>query len=145
MTNQNETSTDQLASLFMLPPVCGLIWLYFISQKPLIFAMDAMSTCGLVTVLASAVLVGMDANKLGFGSEEAEGWMHKQSPAAWGIACAILWFPMYIVYGFTRVGRGGTSRALPVLLLSILFVLAYFGMYSLIEEKLTGIRSMFGQ
>jgi len=129
----------------MLPPVCGLIWLYFIAQKPLIFAMDAMSTCGFVVVLASAVLVGVDAGKLGFGGTDAKGWLQKQTPAAWGIACALLWFPMYIVYGFTRVSRGGTSRALPVLLLSILFALAYFGLYGLIEEKMSGIRSMFGQ
>jgi len=146
MTDSNETvqtaSTDQLASLLMLPPVCGLVWLYFISQKPLLFAMDAMSTCGLVIVLASAVLVGVDANKLGFGSEDAEGWLQKQTPAAWGIASAVLWFPMYIVYGFTRVGRGGTNRAVVVMALSVLFALGYFGMYAMIEDQLSGIRSM---
>lgn len=157
MSNSNEknqvSQPDPLASVFMLPPVCGLIWLYFISQKPLIFAMDAMSTCGLVIVLASAVLVGVDANKLGFGTNETDdfdrplhnGWLHKQSPAAWGVATALLWFPMYVVYSFSRVGRGGTSRALPVLLLSLLFALAYFGMYGLIEERVSGIRSMLGQ
>jgi len=152
MSSSNETTQssqpDQLASVLLLPPVFGLVWLYFISQKPLLFAMDAMSTCGLVIVLASAVLVGVDAGKLGFGTEETTdsgGWWQKQSPVAWGVACALLWFPMYMVYGFIRVKRGGANRAVVTMALAVLFAVAYFGMYSMIDAQLSDIRSMLGR
>ena len=141
MTN----AKDKLADAFLIIPFVGILWTWYASSKPLLFAGDALTTCTFATLGASAFLVYVDANARGYPHEDHKNWLSQQTPLALAVATAFMWFPMFTAYVGNRSDHGpGKNRGAAVLLLSLAFVGFQLLVYFAIDNKMSELRGLFG-
>jgi hypothetical protein len=115
-----------------------LIWFWVSGMNLLQSPGGAMAFLILVTVLGTAVVAAMEANKVGMISDRNKG---TYSATAWFFIITLFWIIGYPVYLYKRKHYGLTNRLMAGILLAFIFVVSWSFMSIAIEDRKTELRS----
>lgn len=145
--------SDVLGVPLVLLPVIGLGLLYFawsrvsgefmlIEARSVIEGAKTLFYAALgVVILGSAVIVGIDAARYGYGRKDAKGAL-KTGPVGWALGQVLLWliaFPWYVASRRTASKRA-ISLGVPALLLALLFAGGAYLVQSTIDGRVDQVK-----
>jgi hypothetical protein len=133
---------ESIAQVMLVVPFfgCLLIWFWVGSMNLFQGPGSALSLVGIGTVVLTAILAYVDAQRLGVGPRP--GAERATGPGAWCAFVALLWIIGYPAYLHNRRKYGGRSYIVVGLLVAIVFTLSLFGMAAAIEGRQQEIRNI---
>lgn len=141
--HKSKPEADYGLFLLVIPVVATLLVWYWVSGMALIqFPGDTMMLILLGTVLGTAIVAAMEANKVGMESNKAKG---TYSATAWFFIVTFIWIIGYPIYLFKRRHYGLKNYLLPGIAITIIFTVSWFAMAVAIEDKKAEVRGHFEQ
>ncbi|MDA9923645.1 MAG: hypothetical protein P1U87_22305 [Verrucomicrobiales bacterium] len=138
---------ETLGIIILLLPLISalLIWFWVGSMNMLQNPGSTLSMLAIGTVIATGVLVGIEASQLGIGSDSDKDkkGRKKTGPIGWAVFTLLLWiigFPAYLGY---RSRYGAKNMVVGGIAVALLFLAAVAVMNATIEEAAGEIRRSF--
>jgi hypothetical protein len=137
------TSGEGLGYAILLLPLAStvLIWLWVGQMNLLQRTGSTLQLLGVGTVLATAVMMAVEANSLGMGKTGVEKGRVGTSPVVWFFCAILMWFLAFPIYLSKRKWYGRKSLAVGGTVVAIVFVASWWSMYSSIETATAHLRA----
>ncbi len=117
-----------------------LIWLWVGNMNLLQDPASSLSVVGIATIVATAVLIAIEASQLGMGSLPVENGKKGSGPAAWFVASLLMWILAFPLYLSKRRWYGKRSLAIGGVLVALVFVASWAAMGATIETRKSAMR-----
>lgn len=142
-----QKAQETLGIIILLLPLVSalLIWFWVGSMNMLQNPGSTLSMLVIGTVIATAVLVGIEASQLGIGadSDKDKKGRKKTGPVGWAVFTMLLWivgFPAYLAY---RSRYGAKNMIVGGIAVALIFLGAAVMMNAAIEDRASEIRRSF--
>jgi len=140
--NQTSTWSGISAVLHVLPWAGSVLLFYWVANSPLFLANKNLGLVVSLVVLGSAVLMAIDASRIGFGSKpNPKTGKTEEGPTAWFLSALLLWLFAYPIYMFRRNRYGFASHAWVCLIGALVFAALTIRMGIFVDSELTRIQT----
>ncbi|OHB72718.1 MAG: hypothetical protein A2W23_04190 [Planctomycetes bacterium RBG_16_43_13] len=136
---------DMLGIFLLLLPAIGILWMLAVVEQSMLINASGYLNIGVFLIVAtSAVLIGIDANRLLPSPLPKE---EKNGVTSWVIGTILLWIIYYPWWMFRRKRYGSYIKSFGwwVLILVIIHVVIFIYDAILIEDKLNQVRRLFNR
>ena len=137
--------SETIGVVALILPVCSamLAW-FWLNGMPMIYDPGSkLAMISVITVIATSILVAIEANSVGAGSETDlnEEGKKREGAVTWFFACIILWIIMFPVWMVRRSKYGLKNLCSATVLVCLVFVCVTGLMHFAIEETKSDIRN----
>lgn len=139
--------SEALGTIIVLLPLLAtaLIWFWVGSMNLLQDPSGTLTMLTIGTVVATAILMAVEASQLGMGSTLDARGKKGSSPAAWFFLTCLLWIVAFPWYLDQRRHYGRRPLVVAGILIGLLFVGSAFSMGSQIEAQKSRVRDSLQQ
>lgn len=135
---QTNTQTGYELFLLGLPTIaCILIWFWVGDMNLLQKPGNKMTLIMLFTVIGTAIIAAMEADKAGMVSDRKKG---SYGPVAWFFIISLMWIIGYPAYLFKRRHYGLNNRLIVGTIVAVSFIGSWVVMNTAIEVKIDEVK-----
>lgn len=143
MSAASSSPGEALGYTILLLPLATtvLIWVWVGSMNLLQDPATTLTMLGFATILATTVLISVEASQLGMGKAAVEKGKRGNGPIAWFIGILVMWIVMFPWYLAKRRWYGKKNLVVGGVFVALVFLGSWVGMGTAIEQKKAEIRS----
>jgi len=136
--------SEAVGTLALLLPMCAALvaWFWLGNMSLLQDPGSKLSMISIITVIMTSILVAVEANSVGAGSETdltARG-NKREGPITWFFGCILLWIGAFPAWMFRRARYGLRNMGLLAIVVGLIFVGVTVSMHCAIEEAKAEVR-----
>ena len=143
----SQTNSELLGIFLLCIPLASAVLIQFWvgSMNLLQGPGSSLSAIGIGTILLTAILIAVEANQLGVGTDndvDAKG-TKRSGPVAWFVFAIFLWIAAYPAYLYNRSRYGAKNLVVGAILVTLVFVASWWMMQTEINEHVSAIQQNF--
>ncbi len=142
------TNNESFGYLLLIIPciATALIWLWVANMNMLQDPGTTLNVIGGLTLFITAVMVALEAQKLGFGQKKAvTGKVSETGPIGYFLGMVLLWIVVYPLYLYQRSKKGRKNLVVGGILIALLFAVSWYMLATAIDARLNEIRGIFNR
>jgi hypothetical protein len=141
-------SNDSFGYALLLTPAIAtaLIWLWVANMNMLQDPGSTLTVIGIATIIATATMAAVEAQKLGFGQKKAvTGKVSETGPIGYFLGMVLLWIVVYPLYLYQRSKKGKKNLVVGGILIAIIFAGSWYMLGTAINSRINEIRGILSR